>query len=302
MLIRAGQRVESLRSVMTASVAAVFFLVACSTVDELPESPPGTPPAATAEVKTDRPTTVAPAATIAPTDSAITIDLPMESVNWRTDYTVSGSYRPLPSVEFTDSVMRITVGEVASGNYPRVSVWSIDAPVVKAGDQYVMEAEARIITNDGTFDGNYLVGLNAASGNPHFFHHWHLDSDGSGDFWGDWSEEQCHTGIALDNQFHAFRLEYDGTDTLDYYFDDELMCRQNVEHDWRLDSGDSQAFRVYFEHPPGGAGATLEVRRFAVTVRPGPSPKQSRTSKILVGGSVAPYALAYTDVSPRVRD
>ena len=92
------------------------------------------------------------------------VDLPLAPTSWRIDYTGSESFRPLPSVEFVDGVLRITIEETAIGNYPRVAVWSTEAPVVTAGDRYVMEAEARAVSNDGTAFGNYPVGLNTAPG------------------------------------------------------------------------------------------------------------------------------------------
>ena len=131
------------------------------------------------------------------------VDLPMEPTSWRVEY-LAEEYRPLPSVEFVDGVLRIAVGPTAAGNSPRVSVWSSQAPVVTAGDRYVMEAEARTVTNDGTFLGNYLVGLNAVAGAPQFYQHWHLGFTPGDDlygFYGDWTEEPCRTGVALDDRF-----------------------------------------------------------------------------------------------------
>ena len=127
-----------------------------------------------------------------------------------------------------------------------------------------------------------------------FFQHWHLSYNAPGDFWGDWSEESCRTGVAIDDQWHTFRLEYDGADRLLYYFDGELVCTQVLDHRFWLGPDDVQVFRVYFAHFPGGAEATLEVRRFAVTVRPPPVPEQSEAAKILIAGPVHPYRLAYT--------
>ena len=94
------------------------------------------------------------------------VDLPLGPMSWRIEY-LADEFRPLPSVEFVDGVMQITIEETATGNSPRVAVWSTEAPVVTAGDRYVMEAEARLVTNDGTFVGNYLVGLNAVGGGGH---------------------------------------------------------------------------------------------------------------------------------------
>ena len=98
-----------------------------------------------------------------------------------------------------------------------------------------------------------------------------------GYYYGDWSEQSVQSSTRIDSEFHTFRLEYDGDDTLIYSVDGRRVARQIRAHTRVIAENEEHRFRVYFERYPSdsyvcdqqdcGAGVyRLEVRRFAVRV------------------------------------
>jgi hypothetical protein len=224
---------------------------------------------------------------VLPAEPSGLVPLALDRETWEVE--IGDTFQPAPRVILRGTLLTIEIDRPVDNNFPRASVWSKTAPTIARNTPYVMEVEARASNATGA---NIVVGLNKSSvaqGPPsHWFQHWHLNSyrlDGpegitivpDGYYYGDWSEQSVASSVPIDTEFHTFRLEYDGHDTLIYSIDGQRVARQIRQHPHVMADSEQQVFRIYLERYPSDAGICapgdcdaptyrLQVRRFAVRV------------------------------------
>ena len=151
----------------------------------------------------------------------------------------------------------------------KVFIEATDELHVGPDEPWIVEVEARVDFGPGGFDGNetanaQTLGMNVPGTNSFF--HWHANQSHGSYFYGDWSEVSCaQTSVPLDDKWHTFRLEHDGTDRLLYYLDGRLICDQ-----WRVNETQAPTGplvpRIYLQNlKETGQTMSLSVRtiRFA---------------------------------------
>jgi len=169
--------------------------------------------------------------------------------NWIAEF--PDTYKPTPEVNIKNGQITITGKMPPANNYPRVRLWNTGQKI-PPNTPYVLETEARLDAPELMLNAFIGWNLKPGSGNNHSFHHWHLGiGGGTQDYQGDWSDNFCSSGVAVDDKFHTFKLVYDGKDKLDYYLDD-ILCTHNVmTHPVKkLKENEFGVATIYFERYP----------------------------------------------------
>ncbi len=195
-----------------------------------------------------------------------------EQFSWIVD--ASDKQLPAPVVQISSpDKLKITVGKPESNQYPRVRLWH-RGEKIPANTGYTLEVEARIDAPER--QGNVLFGYNVRpnEGDQRSFQHWHmLMGNGTRDYRADWTENMWFSGVPVDDQWHNFRIEYDGKDELRFFLDGLETTEMKQWHTFgRLEGDAVGTFTIYFERYPKIDEVELsdiyilEIRKFSTTI------------------------------------